>query len=100
MYALDNVNLAFEAFITKLKTAVEENKKFTISNPKRVVMLKPWIIDNLCNKIKFRQTLYMRSKKDLRNNNLKAHLKIVPKKNQIEINYTKKNFYQSKFSES
>lgn len=45
VYALDDVNLAFEAFITKQKIAIEENKKCTISSPKRVVKLKPWFTD-------------------------------------------------------
>lgn len=53
MYALDDVNLAFEAFITKLKIAIVENKKCTVSSPKSVVKLKPWITYYLCNKIKF-----------------------------------------------
>lgn len=51
--ALDDVNLAFVAFITKLKISIKENKKYTISSPIRVVKPKPWIMDYLCNKIKF-----------------------------------------------
>lgn len=53
VYALDDVNLAFVAFITKLKISIKENKKYTISSPKRVVKPKPWFMDYLCNKIQF-----------------------------------------------
>lgn len=99
IYIEEDCNMAFEKFINLLVAYIDKHKyTININSPK--VKLKPWISDYLLNKIRFKNKLYQKFKRDPNSPTKKRRFLSYTKKLSHMLKLSKENYYRSILSGS